>query len=377
MKNTQATFKLNLLAIGAMAVLAGPLDAACSSNTDGLTADWNDVSWNAGATSRTVTVPYNDGDGDMDVSFIFSGATNRFNSGYPQVSTMFSGGKGTSQRSLGVVSNFANNSEQLTLTVNFPDEVENLEFTIFDIDYLANSGGGGFRDLVTVTGVNAAGSSVSMTRMTPYYTPPGPNTAPSTVYTGPAVASNQGTGNSGNAENDQDLGNMTVTFNGPVKSFDLIYQNGPAAYAPSGNPQSQGIALYDLEFCNPRESTTVETTKTISVYRENPLECDQIPGSPDPEAELAIPGACVEYVITASNLGPGTANDLTIVDDLPPHFVYSAARFFGFDNDGPDYGLSTPAPGQDCAASICSVTLNDARLNNGQTGTIEIRAIVK
>jgi len=123
--------------------------------------------------------------------------------------------------------------------------------------------------------------------------------------------------------------------------------------------------------------------KTVSVFSEDGSGCGTIPGTPaTPAAEQhAIPGACVEYVITASNGGPADALAMTIADTLPAELEFVAADFSGF-TGSPAFAPALPASGTDCASNGCVISLGTAELAGGTPGTpvegtLTIRALIK
>jgi uncharacterized repeat protein (TIGR01451 family) len=143
------------------------------------------------------------------------------------------------------------------------------------------------------------------------------------------------------------------------------------------------------------ESPNLTATKVVTAIKE--------PGLTDPFTPLtdcatatavpnakAIPGACVEYVITVVNSGSIAADTLVIDDILPEEVTFVSATFSdaapgtGFDNDPDVAGAgpvltapTTPAASNCDGSTTCVIQLNDALLPAGRTGTITIRALVK
>lgn len=143
------------------------------------------------------------------------------------------------------------------------------------------------------------------------------------------------------------------------------------------------------------QSPNLTATKVVTAISE--------PGSSDPFTPIsdcdtatpvagakAIPGACVEYVITVVNSGSIAADTLVISDTLPAEVTFVSATFSapasgtGFDDDpavgaaGPVLTAPTTPADSNCDGSTnCVITLNDALLPAGRTGTITIRALVK
>ena len=119
----------------------------------------------------------------------------------------------------------------------------------------------------------------------------------------------------------------------------------------------------------------LEAVKTVSVFAQDDTNCGTIPGTPVAGA-LAIPGACVEYVITVTNNGSNAGSNVTDIDFadiLPSDLEFVAADVTTF----APADLSAPAANTDCDAGACTVALTDATLDFGQVGTVIIRALVK
>lgn len=356
-------------------ILAFPdaASAQCLFQDNGYRLDWNQpyATWQNEDISRTVAVPAINGPGNADVNFTFTGATNFFQPTYPQTSSLVTGGQGASNESLLFLVDLASNQQRVSLTITFPEPVEDLEFDIYDIDNLDN----GFRDSIFITAQNTTnGTSPAPDLSTPYHS--NANQFPSHVFIENILGPRRLAGVRGNSDLTEDLGNATVAFSQPVDRVSIEY--GTWLFFNSNNPIQQGIAIHDLDFCIPAPpEADITATKSQSLHSEISTNCAAIPGKPDPQAEFAIPGACMEYTISASNTGPGDARDLRISDQLDSNLIYRSAMFSGFTNDGPSFGLSTPAPGQDCAGGSCVILLEDARLAPGETGKIVIRTTVK
>ena len=142
------------------------------------------------------------------------------------------------------------------------------------------------------------------------------------------------------------------------------------------------------------QSPDLTATKVVTAISEpgtsdpfTPIsDCDTATAVPDAKA---IPGACVEYVITVVNGGSVAADTLVISDTLPAEVTFVSATFSapasgtGFDDDpavgaaGPVLTAPTTPADSNCNGSNCVITLSDALLPAGRTGTITIRALVK
>lgn len=116
-------------------------------------------------------------------------------------------------------------------------------------------------------------------------------------------------------------------------------------------------------------AASLTASKTVAVVATNPTNCatDAIAGG------FAVPGACVEYVISAANDAGASASatGIDINDVLPDEVQFVSATQAGFSVAG-----TLTTPGGACATS-CTVALTGATLAPGATGTITIRAVVR
>jgi len=116
-------------------------------------------------------------------------------------------------------------------------------------------------------------------------------------------------------------------------------------------------------------AAALSASKTVAVVATNPTNCaiDAIAGG------FATPGACVEYVITASNAAgaTATATNIAISDVLPDEVQFVSAAQSGFTAAG---ALSTPGGG---CTTACAVGLTGASLAPGASGAVTIRALVR
>lgn len=135
----------------------------------------------------------------------------------------------------------------------------------------------------------------------------------------------------------------------------------------------------------------IAAVKAVDIFAEVPNatnDCAVIPGTPaaqtaDKDDQYAIPGACVEYTITATNSGAAAANSITIADTLPDNLTFVAASATGFlDGSAAQAGSFTtlPTANQDCFATPCVVTYTAGELQDGSgtptTGVVTIRALI-
>ncbi|MEZ5896237.1 MAG: hypothetical protein R3C40_06920 [Parvularculaceae bacterium] len=114
--------------------------------------------------------------------------------------------------------------------------------------------------------------------------------------------------------------------------------------------------------------------KTVAVVTTTPTNCatDAIAGG------FSVPGACIEYVITATNAATAAsaANEIAISDVLPDDVEFVAATQSGFANDATTGPVSISTPVGGCTTG-CTVSLSGASLAVGASGSLTIRATVR
>ncbi len=134
-------------------------------------------------------------------------------------------------------------------------------------------------------------------------------------------------------------------------------------------------------------SPDLTATKSIVAISEDNTTCATKPAEADAKA---IPGACIEYLITVTNTGAtASATNLLIEDILPAEVTFVGATLdttttTGFADDGAVAGTGptltvpgTPAEIDCNGTTTCVVQLSDAILAAGEDGLIRIRAEVK
>ena len=218
-----------------------------TAGAEAITLDWDTVTWTAGSLSNSYDI-----DGSRagnDITITVSGNTTQFqqelasgNPMTPAITPDFEGGLGTAQNSLCLAVNFANQSQAVTVAVNFSAlytlGVQNVSFTLFDIDY-SNVSGNQYQDLLSsIQAVDMNGNAVAAT-----ITTSANNTRTGTgltqVVNGTVSTADTGPG-SGN-------GNVTISFGATaIKSFTFTYGTG----GPSGvtDPTYQHVGISDITF---------------------------------------------------------------------------------------------------------------------------------
>jgi len=212
-----------------------------------VTLDWNAVTWTAGSLSNSYDIdaarPGN------DITVTVSGNTPQLttelvapNPMTPAITTDFQGGLATAPNSLCLAVNFANQSQSVTVTIDFSAQytlgVQNVSFTLFDIDFSAASGNNYQDQLRGITATSVDG----VTLVAPTITTSANNTLSgsglSQVVDGTVSTVDTGAG-SGNA-------NVTISFGSTaIKSFTFTYGSGSGTVA---DPTYQHVGLSDISF---------------------------------------------------------------------------------------------------------------------------------
>lgn len=132
---------------------------------------------------------------------------------------------------------------------------------------------------------------------------------------------------------------------------------------------------------------TLNASKSVAVFDSAPVsEAACIALTSGGASEYSVPGACIRYTISISNVGAGSATNLVIADQLPAEVRFLDATTSGFADDtgiggvGPildEPGTSVDCDGIQNNTSNCHVQLSDALLAGGGTGVIYIWALVQ
>jgi hypothetical protein len=227
---------------GAIALLFATVCGSASA----LTLNWGLEPWAAGSLQNSFDIdPARPGN---DVTVTVSGNTSQLqpelaapNPMTPVVAAAFEGGYGSPQNSLCIATNFANQSQGITVTVDFSAQytqgVTNVSFTIFDVDF-SNSSGSNYQDrLSSIRAVGIDGSLIAPTITTSVNNVLS-GTGLNQIVNGIASTSDTGP-TSGNA-------NVTISFgNAAIRSFTFTYTSGTGTVA---DPTYQHIGMSNVVF---------------------------------------------------------------------------------------------------------------------------------
>lgn len=213
--------------------------------------DWSNyssLSWSHSGSTYTTSIDFDPSNPGNDVTITISGDTGNFLSGYPyyspSVDSTITGGQGASEESLLLAFNWDSKYDSVTVTFdfNYADGLENLEFSLFDIDRNTDGNNSGFRDYITdITGSYGGGSDVIPTI-----------TVEDTDYTTVLHSGNPNQairGQDGSIDS-YDTGNAYISFGtNVVDQVSFTYGNYTSGKnsAPN-NPGQQGIGVYDFSF---------------------------------------------------------------------------------------------------------------------------------
>jgi hypothetical protein len=213
-----------------------------------ITLDWDAVTWTAGTLSHSYDVdPAKAGN---DVTVTVSGNTAQLqqelasgNPMTPAITPDFQGGLGTAQNTLCLAVNFTNQSQAVTVTVDFSAlyalGVQNVSFTLFDIDY-SNVSGNTYQDqLRSIVATSIDGTTQIAATITTSANNSLSGSGLTQVVNGTASTVDTGAGSG--------AGNVTISFGGAaIKSFTFTYGSG----GPSGvtDPTYQHVGIGDISF---------------------------------------------------------------------------------------------------------------------------------
>jgi len=216
--------------------------AACSPAAHAVTLDWDGVTWTAGSLSNSYDIDPSKAGNDITVSV--SGNTGQLapksGSPIPANLNIIEGGLSPVQNSLVLHLDLANQSQSVTVTVNFSSlytaGVKNVSFTMFDVDFSSSA----FQDQIrSIQALSIDGTTlIAATITTSSANSLNGTTGLGQVVTG--MSNNTDTGaTSGN-------GNVTISFGAnAIKSFTFVYGSGTTAPV---DPTAQGIAMHDITF---------------------------------------------------------------------------------------------------------------------------------
>jgi hypothetical protein len=212
-----------------------------------VTLDWDGVTWTAGSFSNSYDIdPARPGN---DVTITVSGSTAQLqteivapNPMTPAITTDFQGGLASAQNTLCLAVDFTDQTQAVTVTVDFSTlyslGVQNLSFTLFDIDANAVSGSNYQDQLRSITATSIDG----VTLVAPTITTSVANTLSGSglaqIVNGVASATDVGA-NTGN-------GNVTISFGSTaIKSFTFTYGSGSGTVP---DPTYQHVGISDITF---------------------------------------------------------------------------------------------------------------------------------
>lgn len=230
MKSTFVKTRL-LVAVCAVLLFGGFLQPA-----NAVLFDWDTVTWAPGSLSNSYDIDAtNPGN---DVTITITGSTDNFIHDYVQLNQDFQGGLATAENVLSVLVNLGNDAASITITVTFHYAfgVEDMEFTLFDVDRKQS---GSFVDEIRTIKANfEGGADIAATSVTGSANNTVSGSGLGVTIVGTAQTPDTGTG-SGDA-------NATISFGtNALSEFSFVYGNNLDA---NNNPAQQGIGFYDFSF---------------------------------------------------------------------------------------------------------------------------------
>jgi hypothetical protein len=212
-----------------------------------VTLDWDTVTWTAGALTKGFDIDPSKAGNDVTVTV--SGNTTQLttelvspNPMTPAITTDFQGGLTTAQNTLCLAVNFTNQSQSVTVTVDFSAlytaGVQNVSFNLFDIDF-ASATGNTYQDMLSsITATSIDGTTLIAPTITTSVANTRTGSGLTQVVTGIASATDVGT-NTGN-------GNDTINFGtAAIKSLTFTYGSGSGTVP---DPTYQHVGIHDITF---------------------------------------------------------------------------------------------------------------------------------
>jgi hypothetical protein len=206
--------------------------------------DWDAVTWAAGSLSNSYDIDASSAGNDVTITV--AGDTGqlqpKFGLQAPAIANGIEGGLSPAQNNLFLQLDLANQSQSVTLTVDFSTlytaGVTNVSFTIFDVDFSNVPGSSTFQD--QLRGITA--TSITDTQVAPTITISSTHALTGSglnqVVTGNATNPDSGPGSGS--------GNVTISFDANlIKSFTFTYGSGTGTVA---DPTGQSIGFHDFTF---------------------------------------------------------------------------------------------------------------------------------
>ena len=226
-------YLVTVAAILAIGIVAPP--------AHGVILDWDTATWTAGSLSNSYDIDPGHAGNDVTVTVATGGGTILMadpvtGAPSPTRNNTLTGGLTPAQNSLKISADLSSSTAYITITINFaafyPAGVENLSFTLFDID-LNGSSYRGQDEISSIVGLNGATSvAPTITRI-----------GGSVTHSGTGV--NQHLIGYADAVDTSSLGNATISFANPVTSVSFRWDRGPDA---TGSAPIASLALHDINF---------------------------------------------------------------------------------------------------------------------------------
>jgi hypothetical protein len=211
-----------------------------------VTLDWNAVSWTPGSLANSYDVdPANAGN---DITVTVSGNTPQLQPELvapypvtPAITTDFQGGQAAAVSTLCLAVNFTDQTQGVTVKIDFSSlyslGVQNVSFTLFDIDS-DSVAGSTYQDQLS----NLVGTAVDGSQVAPTITTSGNNALSGSglgrVVDGIATTTDLGPGSG--------AGNVTISFGATaIKSLTFTYGSGSGTVA---DPTYQHVGIYNVSF---------------------------------------------------------------------------------------------------------------------------------
>jgi hypothetical protein len=225
---------------------AAMLFAVLIANAQALVLDWDTATWTNGSLNNSFDIdPANAGN---DLTVAITGNTGQLGTEptgevTPALTTLLAGGRSPIEKTLTLYLDLTTQTQAVTISINFSalyaQGVQNVSFSIFDVDF-ANEGGGGatFQDqLRSISGTALDGSLVAPTITT--------SASNSVTGTGLGQVVN-GTATTGDTGSGSGAANVTISFGATaIRSLSFVYGGGTNT---KNDPTPQHVGIHDINF---------------------------------------------------------------------------------------------------------------------------------
>ncbi|HEY1174263.1 MAG TPA: hypothetical protein VGH19_23050 [Verrucomicrobiae bacterium] len=202
--------------------------------------DWDSVNWSSG--NLTGSFDIDSSNPGNDITITISGATGYLAQDVNDVTDLTGGYNSPAQQALFMNMNYDSRNSTLivTVTFNYAQGVQDVSFSLFDVDRSNAGSDSGYTDKIVLLGKNLNNTLVAPTTIT---------TSSDNAKTG--TGTNVYVYGTDGASDTSSSGNVGYGFTGTntINSFTFTYGNeNSGSYAAPNNPGNQWISLFDITY---------------------------------------------------------------------------------------------------------------------------------